>query len=142
MNKEHQNIPIRDYLAKKEIVLNYRKVPPKSSSLPGLLGSLKSSQKGKILQYESINERSFLYIFDHDPSCVFLDSQCIQIPHCGKNGKLTSIYPDIFAIFINNEGKLEGFIIDVKMVNALQKLENTEAWQLLPHRSLAAYIIR
>jgi hypothetical protein len=52
-----------------------RKIPLKQGSIRGYIPSLKPNLKGAVLNYESQLERDFLYLLDHDPNCIDLQTQ-------------------------------------------------------------------
>jgi len=103
-----------------------RSIPLKARSNRGFTPSLKPHLKGLVLEYESQLERDFLFLLDHDPNCVDLQPQPVEITYTNKKGRKINIYPDCWAIFIDEKQ----FLYEIKSESQLQKLVKDEAWQL------------
>ena len=129
------NSMITDLLNELDITLSHREVPPKYTSIRGIFNSLKSTQKGRPIQYESLIEKNFLLMLDHDPNCVFFDSQCIKISRKGKGKKIVHYYPDILAFFDDDHR----YLLDVKNIESLIKLEVSSKNWLIRKKTLIKY---
>ncbi len=87
-----------------------RAIPLKQGSVRGYIPSLKPNLKGSVWNYESQLERDFLYLLDHDPNCVDLQTQPCQVKYKTKNGREAPATPDAWAIF--QDGRQ--FLFEVK----------------------------
>lgn len=103
-----------------------RTIPLKRFSNRGVMPSLKPHLKGVVLEYESVLERDFLLLLDHDPNCIDLQTQPIELTYITKTGKEARIYPDCWAIFKNEKQVL----FDVKPESQYRKLTKTPNWNL------------
>ncbi|MFX1384219.1 MAG: TnsA endonuclease N-terminal domain-containing protein [Promethearchaeota archaeon] len=103
-----------------------RNIPLKATSNRGFTPSLKSHLKGLVLEYESQLERDFLFLLDHDINCVDLQTQPVKILYKTKRGKNANIYPDCWAIFLDEKQ----FLFEIKSERQLQKLIKDENWEL------------
>jgi TnsA-like endonuclease N terminal len=103
-----------------------RDVPLKQASIRGYIPSLKPHLKGNIWNYESQLERDFLYLLDHDPNCIDLQTQPCNVAYTTKNGRNVKATPDIWAIF--RDGRQ--FLFEVKPENKLKILAEDENWHL------------
>ena len=103
-----------------------RKIPLKTMSNRGFLPSLKKNLKGIVLEYESQLERDFLFLLDQDPNCIDLQTQPVEIIYINKSGKEKKIYPDCWAIFVDERQ----ILFDIKPENQYRKLIKTNNWML------------
>jgi len=99
-----------------------RTIPLKATSNRGFTPSLKPHLKGLVLEYESQLERDFIFLLDHDPNCVDLQPQPVEIEYTNTNGRNIKIYPDFWAIFLNEKQ----FLFEIKSESQLQKLVKDE----------------
>ncbi len=102
-----------------------REIPLKQCSIRGYIPSLKPHLPGEVWNYESQLERNFLYLLDHDPNCIDLQTQPCQIEYLTKNNKKVKATPDIWAIFQDGTQML----FEVKPATKLKTLEKDENWQ-------------
>ncbi|WP_371806400.1 TnsA endonuclease N-terminal domain-containing protein [Candidatus Lokiarchaeum ossiferum] len=102
-----------------------RDIPMKSGSIRGFIPSLKPNLKGNVWNYESQLERDFLYLLDHDPNCIDLQTQPCHISYITKEGKKVTATPDVWALFQDRNQVL----FEVKPENNLRNLEEDENWQ-------------
>ena len=64
-----------------------REIPVKLGSVRDYISSLKPNLKGCVLNYESQLERDFLYLLDHDPNCIDIQTQPCHIHYNTKNNR-------------------------------------------------------
>ena len=103
-----------------------RKIPLKYRSNRGFMPSLKPYLNNLVLEYESVLERDFLILLDHDPNCVDLQPQPVAIPYTTVKGKEVILYPDCWAYFINGRE----FLFEIKSEHEYSKLIEDENWNL------------
>jgi len=103
-----------------------REIPLKSISNRGFMPALKSHLQGRILTYESLLEHDFLLLLNHDPNCIDLQPQPIEISYSLNPAKKELIYPDCWAIF--KDGR--EFLFEIKTESQYQKLIQDESWEL------------
>ncbi|MHA2299234.1 MAG: hypothetical protein ACXADA_24655 [Candidatus Hodarchaeales archaeon] len=118
--------------------LQVREIPLKATSERGFLPSLKQrsyvvDDSGKpleqlILDYESPLEHDFFCLLDHDPNCLDLQPQPIELYYEATNKKDYSFYPDAWALFIEN-GNLVHYLFEIKPESNLTKLAKDKNWQ-------------
>ncbi|MFX1295806.1 MAG: TnsA endonuclease N-terminal domain-containing protein [Promethearchaeota archaeon] len=108
-----------------------RNVPLKYRSVRGFIPSLKYFRypflkhlKNLILNYESQFERNYLYLLDHDPNCIDLQTQPCCIDYITITEKKATLYPDIWAIFSDSKQ----FLFEVKPEKKLKKLIKDKNW--------------
>ncbi len=122
----------KEYYLKNGDVFSYfrpsqmREIPLKQCSIRGYIPSLKQNTEGEIWSYESQLERDFLYLLDHDPNCIDLQTQPCQIPFITKEKRKAIATPDVWAIF--QDGRQ--FLFEVKTEENLQELSKDINWQL------------
>ena len=88
--------------------------------------SLKPHLNNLVLEYESVLERDFLILLDHDPNCVDLQPQPVAIPYITVKGKEVILYPDCWAYFTNGRE----FLFEIKSEHEYSKLIEDENWNL------------
>ena len=103
-----------------------REIPVKQGSVRGYIPSLKPNMKGNVLNYESQLERDFLYLLDHDPNCIDIQTQPCHVHYKSKNNRKVKATPDVWAIF--QDGRQ--FLFEVKPKKKLMELEKDENWRL------------
>jgi len=103
-----------------------RSIPLKAMSNRGNMPSLKKHLQGFVLEYESQLEHDFYLLLDHDPNCIDLQPQPIEINYKTKSGREVSVYPDCWAIF--KDGR--EFLFEIKTESQFQKLIYDENWDL------------
>ena len=89
-----------------------REIPLKTSSNRGFNPSLKPHLKDLdyVWEYESQLEIDFILLLDHDPNCIDLQTQPLEITYNNEKGNEIKIYPDCWAIF--KDGR--EFLFDIK----------------------------
>jgi len=102
-----------------------RKIPLKTTSNRGFMPSIKPHLNKVILEYESQLERDFLILLDHDPNCIDLQTQPVELSYNTKLGRQAKIYPDCWGLF--SDGR--EYLFDVKAEEQLEKLISDENWR-------------
>jgi len=108
-----------------------RDVPLKYRSIRGYFPSLKTYRypqfkhlKELVLNNESQLERDFIYLLDHDPNCLDLQTQPCSIQYVTVNGREAKLYPDVWALFSNGDQ----ILFEVKPEEKLRKLTKDKNW--------------
>ncbi len=104
-----------------------REISVKQGSVRGYIPSLKPNMNGNVLNYESQLERDFLYLLDHDPNCIDIQTQPCHVHYKSKNNLKVKATPDVWAIF--QDGRQ--FLFEVKPEKKLKELEKDKNCSIL-----------
>ncbi|MFX0172530.1 MAG: TnsA endonuclease N-terminal domain-containing protein [Candidatus Hodarchaeota archaeon] len=81
-----------------------------------------------ILEYESWIEHDFYLLLDHDPHCIDIQTQPIELTYKTASGRIENFYPDVWVLFLTPKG-LKHYLFEVKPESDLALLVNNEDWQ-------------